>query len=124
MPLYEYECAACGHLFEIIRKFSDPPVALCPKCGGQVHKLQSAPAFHLKGSGWYITDYGRKEPGSTGANSKGDAESGETKSDTTKTTESKPESKTDKTDKTDKTVKTDKTETKSSSSSSDTKPTS
>ena len=101
MPLYEYECDACGHRFEIIRKFSDPPVDRCPKCGGQVHKLQSAPAFHLKGSGWYITDYGRKDSGSTGADSKGDSASGETKSDTTKTTESKPESKTEKTDKTD-----------------------
>ena len=114
MPLYEYECDACGHRFEIIRKFSDPPVDRCPKCGGQVHKLQSAPAFHLKGSGWYITDYGRKESESTGPNSKGDSASGETKSDTTKT-ESRPESKTDKTD---------KTETKTSSPASDTKPTS
>ena len=113
MPLYEYECDACAHRFEIIRKFSDPPVALCPKCGGQVHKLQSAPAFHLKGSGWYITDYGRKESGSTDANSKGDSASGETKPDTTKTTESKPESKTDKTD---------NTETKTSSPAPDTKP--
>ena len=59
MPLYEYECDACGHRFEIIRKFSDPPVEKCPVCGGAVHKLQSAPAFHLKGSGWYITDYSK-----------------------------------------------------------------
>jgi putative FmdB family regulatory protein len=61
MPLYEYQCDACGHRFEIIRKFSDPPLEMCPKCGGAVRKLQSAPAFHLKGSGWYITDYGRKD---------------------------------------------------------------
>ena len=65
MPLYEYECEACGHRFETIRKFSDAPLETCPKCGGAVHKLQSAPAFHLKGSGWYITDYARKDQGGT-----------------------------------------------------------
>lgn len=59
MPLYEYECTACGHQFEVIRKFSDPPEENCPKCGGPVHKLQSAPAFQFKGSGWYVTDYGK-----------------------------------------------------------------
>jgi putative FmdB family regulatory protein len=61
MPLYEYECERCGHVFEAIQKFSDPPVAVCPKCGGPVHKLQSAPAFQFKGTGWYITDYARKD---------------------------------------------------------------
>jgi putative FmdB family regulatory protein len=60
MPLYEYECDACGHRVEIIQKFSDPPLDRCPRCGGAVHKLQSAPAFQFKGSGWYITDYARK----------------------------------------------------------------
>jgi putative FmdB family regulatory protein len=61
MPLYEYECDACRHRFEIIQKFSDPPVAVCPACGGAVRKLQSAPAFQFKGNGWYITDYARKD---------------------------------------------------------------
>jgi putative FmdB family regulatory protein len=61
MPLYEYECERCGHTFEAIQKFSDPPIGACPKCGGPVHKLQSAPAFQFKGSGWYITDYARKD---------------------------------------------------------------
>lgn len=61
MPLYEYECDACGHRFETIQKFSDPPIEKCPKCGSHVHKLMSAPAFHLKGSGWYITDYAKKD---------------------------------------------------------------
>jgi putative FmdB family regulatory protein len=61
MPLYEYACDACGHRFEVIQKFSDAPLDLCPKCGGAVHKLQSAPAFQFKGSGWYITDYARKD---------------------------------------------------------------
>jgi putative FmdB family regulatory protein len=63
MPLYEYECDACGHRFEAIQKFSDPPLDRCPKCGGTLHKLQSAPAFQFKGSGWYITDYARKGQG-------------------------------------------------------------
>lgn len=74
MPLYEYLCDACGHRFETIRKFSDPPLETCPKCGGPVNKLQSAPAFHLKGSGWYITDYARKDaPGEKGETPSGTA---------------------------------------------------
>lgn len=60
MPLYEYLCDSCGHRFEVIQKFSDPPVDLCPKCGARVQKVLSSPAFHFKGSGWYITDYARK----------------------------------------------------------------
>jgi putative FmdB family regulatory protein len=64
MPLYEYECDACHHRFEVIQKFSDPPVTTCPKCGGPVHKLVASPAFQFKGTGWYITDYAKKkEPG-------------------------------------------------------------
>jgi putative FmdB family regulatory protein len=59
MPLYEYECTACGHHFEVIRKFSDPPEEKCPKCGGAVRKLQSAPSFQFKGTGWYVTDYAK-----------------------------------------------------------------
>jgi putative FmdB family regulatory protein len=82
MPLYEYECDACHHRFEIIQKFSDAPVEKCPVCGGPVHKLQSAPAFQFKGSGWYITDYARKgassgEGSANGAKS-GSAEKSET----------------------------------------------
>lgn len=62
MPLYEYRCEACDHQFEVIRKFSDAPIAVCPKCGaGPVVKLFSSPAFQFKGSGWYITDYARKD---------------------------------------------------------------
>jgi putative FmdB family regulatory protein len=63
VPLYEYECDN-GHRFEVIRKFSDPPIAVCPTCGAPVHKLISSPAFQFKGSGWYITDYARKDSGS------------------------------------------------------------
>src|SRR5712671_7198812 len=64
MPLYEYLCDACGHRFEKIQKFSDPLVAVCPKCGGAVHKLMSSPAIQFKGSGFYITDYPKGEKGS------------------------------------------------------------
>src|SRR3970040_1166548 len=61
MPLYEYECNACGERFERIRKFSDPPVDTCALCGkGPGRRLQSSPAIQFKGSGWYITDYAQK----------------------------------------------------------------
>jgi putative FmdB family regulatory protein len=60
MPLYEYQCEACHHRFEKIKKFSDPPEEQCPKCAGKVRKLVSSPAIQFKGSGWYITDYAKK----------------------------------------------------------------
>src|ERR1022692_4699883 len=66
MPLYEYECDACGHRFELIRKYSDPPVEVCPTCGGVVHKLASSPAIQFKGSGFYITDYAKKSTAPAG----------------------------------------------------------
>lgn len=79
MPLYEYECEACGQRFEVIQKFSDPPVELCRACGGPVHKLLSSPAIQFKGSGWYITDYARKgsggASGSSGPSGSGSSES-------------------------------------------------
>jgi putative FmdB family regulatory protein len=64
MPLYEYECDACGHRFEKIQKFSDPLEDTCPKCAGHVHKLMSSPAIQFKGSGFYITDYPKGDKGS------------------------------------------------------------
>jgi putative FmdB family regulatory protein len=67
MPLYEYECDACGQRFELIRRFSDPPLDVCALCGkGPVNRLQSSPAIQFKGSGWYITDYARKGEGGKG----------------------------------------------------------
>ena len=63
MPLYEYECDACGHRFEKIQKFSDPIEDTCPTCGGHVHKLFSSPAIQFKGSGFYITDYPKGDKG-------------------------------------------------------------
>ena len=64
MPLREYQCDACGHRFEVIQRMSDPPLDACPKCGEILRKLQAAPAFHLKGSGWYATDYAKKDQSS------------------------------------------------------------
>jgi putative FmdB family regulatory protein len=61
VPLYEYECDACGRRFEIIEKFSDPPPEACTECGkGPVHRLLSSPAIQFKGTGFYITDYAQK----------------------------------------------------------------
>jgi putative FmdB family regulatory protein len=105
MPLYEYECEICGHRFEKIQKFSDQLVESCPKCGGVVRKLLSSPAIQFKGSGWYITDYARKDssPGKDGKGETGEtaekpkADGGsetksEVKADASKTESSKPES--------------------------------
>jgi len=78
MPLYEYECEGCGHRFEVIQKFSDPLVETCPMCGAKVHKLMSSPAIQFKGSGWYITDYAKKD--STSATKAGSAKDGSTSS--------------------------------------------
>jgi putative FmdB family regulatory protein len=58
MPIYEYECQACGHRLETIQKFSDAPLTECPACHqNELRKLISAAAFQLKGSGWYVTDF-------------------------------------------------------------------
>ncbi|RLA89965.1 MAG: zinc ribbon domain-containing protein [Deltaproteobacteria bacterium] len=64
MPIYEYQCSVCGQVIEEWQKFSDPPLTTCPSCGGSLTKLISHSAFHLKGSGWYVTDYHRSNPGS------------------------------------------------------------
>jgi putative FmdB family regulatory protein len=72
MPIYEYRCAACGHQFEAWQKMSDAPVSECPECSAaDVEKLISATSFQLKGSGWYVTDYGRKDAGGGGKKKKG-----------------------------------------------------
>ena len=74
MPLYEYQCPKCGR-FELIRKFSDETVTKCPTCGSDVQKLLSAPAIQFKGTGWYITDYARKD-GKSGTGDSSQAPSG------------------------------------------------
>jgi putative FmdB family regulatory protein len=101
MPIYEYECNACGERHEFIQKFSDAPKRKCPDCGkSRLRKLVSAAAFHLKGNGWYVTDF-RNKGKKTGKDGKdtGKSDSAESKSDakaegTSGTaTESKSESK-------------------------------
>ena len=97
MPLYEYKCEGCGEIFEIRQKFADEPLHVHEKCGGAVHRLISAPALQFKGSGWYITDYGRGSSGSSsssesksnGSSSSNDKKSSETKSSETKSSETK-----------------------------------
>jgi putative FmdB family regulatory protein len=83
MPLYEYECDACGGRFEVIQKFSET-TEQCRRCGkGPVRRLMSSPAIQFKGSGWYITDYAQK--GKSGSESSGGSEpSAEKKADTAK----------------------------------------
>ena len=95
MPNYEYLCTKCGHRFEQIRKFSDKQLRKCPKCGGLIEQVISAPAVQFKGSGWYVTDYSKKGAGSGGSSSssEGDADSKESGSKETKK-EEKPKSET------------------------------
>lgn len=100
MPLYEYECDACAHRFEVIQKYSDPHIEVCPKCRGAVKKLLSSPAIQFKGTGWYITDYARagksdsqKDSGSSSSEKSGDSGPTAAKPDTK--AESKSESKSD-----------------------------
>ena len=59
MPIYEYACTQCGAVEEVLQKFSEKPLTQCDRCGGRLHKLISQSTFHLKGSGWYVTDYAR-----------------------------------------------------------------
>ena len=62
MALYEYECVDCGQRTEALQRHSDPPLTVCPACGGKLRKLVSSPSFQFKGSGWYVTDYARAKP--------------------------------------------------------------
>lgn len=65
MPLYEYQCDKCNEVSEFLQKFSDPPMKKCPHCGGRLNKIMSMNAFHLKGGGWYVTDYKGKNSSTT-----------------------------------------------------------
>jgi len=92
MPIYEYECTKCGRLEEVYQKFSDKPLTRCKQCSGKLHKLISQSSFHLKGTGWYVTDYANKSrPNSTAAPKKKDE---------TKTADSSASSTNEKTSKT------------------------
>jgi len=84
MPLYEYECFVCHNRFERIQKTTADPVKLCPDCGGAVRRLLGVPALQFKGTGWYVTDYGKgsstaagtpmsKSPGESSSESSSDS---------------------------------------------------
>jgi putative FmdB family regulatory protein len=67
MPIYEYECLQCGKTTEAMQKFSEAPLTSCEQCSGELHKLISMSTFHLKGSGWYVTDYSGKNQSTSSA---------------------------------------------------------
>ena len=98
MPLYEYECTACHKRTEKIQKFSDPEITVCPRCGGSLERVLSAPAISFKGGGWYADGYGNAKPQSSGESSTAsDSRSGESQSTESKAGESagKPTASTD-----------------------------
>lgn len=84
MPIYEYECVNCGKITEAMQKFSDAPLTICPSCGGSLRKLISLSTFHLKGTGWYVTDYAHKSQGYSPSKAK-ESSSGGGDSSTSKT---------------------------------------
>ncbi len=98
MPLYEYQCTECEASLEAIQAFSAPPLQECPECGQQtLKKSLSAPSFQFKGSGWYVSDYGRKgqSAGGDGARN-GDGETSKSSSESESgSSESSGPSKTD-----------------------------
>ncbi len=79
MPLYEYRCTKCGERIEVLQHLSDAPLAECPRCGGSLEKVISAPALQFKGSGWYVTDYARRG-GERGADKGGGHDAGKPES--------------------------------------------
>ena len=95
MPLYEYKCKKCGHRFEKIVKFSDPPVKKCPKCKGVLEQLISSPAIQFKGTGWYVTDYAAKTGQPPAEESTKKPEESAKKPEETKSSEQKADEKSD-----------------------------
>ncbi len=97
MPLYEYQCQSCQHRFEVIQKYSDPLVEICKSCGGgPVVKLLSSPAIQFKGSGFYITDYARKDGGESRKDGgESSSKTGSASSASSSESESKPAASTD-----------------------------
>lgn len=94
MPLYDYKCHGCGKVFEVRQRFSDEPLRVHEECGGELERLISVPALQFKGSGWYVTDYGKggQSPASHGSNGKSEAKTGSTSD---SKSDSKSESKTE-----------------------------
>jgi len=94
MPLYDYRCEKCGEVFEVRQSFSDATLTTHEGCGGHVKRLISVPALQFKGTGWYVTDYGRggKTPATNGKpDTKSDSKSEPAKTETK--TETKSEAK-------------------------------
>ncbi|NOX34285.1 MAG: zinc ribbon domain-containing protein [Deltaproteobacteria bacterium] len=90
MPVYEYQCTECGQIEEAFQKISDPPHKTCSHCHGHLKKLISQSSFHLKGSGWYVTDYGGAKTGPEAKpGAKANAKTKEAKTTSKKTTASK-----------------------------------
>lgn len=81
MPIYEYECTKCGKLTEAWQKFSDSPLAECSLCSGKMKKVMSQNSFHLKGSGWYVSDYAAGHSGSAPSKENSDESSAGKKAD-------------------------------------------
>lgn len=102
MPIYEYMCEACGAVEEVLQKISDRPKRKCSRCSGKVHKLISQSSFHLKGTGWYATDYAGKGNAGAGKGNAGNkpkpakTEGKAARSDTTTSKSSAPKSSADK----------------------------
>jgi len=82
MPIYEYQCEKCGQTSEEFQKISDAPLKKCRACGGRVHKLMSLNAFHLKGSGWYVTDYKGKNSSTSAVKEPGTSTEGKAEKET------------------------------------------
>jgi len=96
MPTYEYECAACAHQFEEFQKITADPIKTCPECSeDKVRRLISASAFHLKGSGWYKTDYASSGGGSTTGSPASDKPDSQSKDSAGKDSTGKDSAKTD-----------------------------
>ncbi len=91
MPTYEYQCKTCGHQFEQMQRFSDPPLTECPKCSGQIRRVIFPAGVIFKGSGWYITDSRKSSASETG--DKADKADKADKGDGAASAESKPAEK-------------------------------
>ena len=95
MPIYEYQCSRCRQVTEALQKFSDPALTDCPYCNGKLKKLMSLNSFHLKGSGWYVTDYAGKKSGGQQSKSSSPETAKEQKTDKATKTESSTDSSSD-----------------------------
>lgn len=89
MPIYEYSCKKCGAHLEVMQKISDAPLARHAKCGGKLEKEWSRTGFQFKGSGWYVTDYGKKTSGGDSKSEKSEKSESAEKSGKSEKSESK-----------------------------------